>query len=168
MGLHHAHPADFTTDVFKEAATIEALICIHRTHEKHLIGIHLSACWTSFGQLAQRPSELCFLQEHAEALGLLVQHTVKQLATGREIGARELANMAYGAARGGRAELVGLSFTAPPTAAEQRGVTNTASAFARGLEDKLFPSLARAAERRMSDFNAQGLANTAWAFATLN
>ena len=32
----------------------------------------------------------------------------------------------------------------------------------------LFPVLARAAERRLSEFNPQGVANTAWAFATVN
>ena len=31
----------------------------------------------------------------------------------------------------------------------------------------LFTSLTRAAELRMSEFNAQELANTAWAFATV-
>ena len=30
----------------------------------------------------------------------------------------------------------------------------------------LFTALATAAEQRMKDFDAQGLANTAWAFAT--
>ena len=32
---------------------------------------------------------------------------------------------------------------------------------------QLFMALAREAERRLGDFNPQGLANTAWAFATL-
>jgi len=32
---------------------------------------------------------------------------------------------------------------------------------------KVFAVLAREAERRVSEFNAQGLANTAWAFATV-
>jgi len=32
-------------------------------------------------------------------------------------------------------------------------------------DEKLFTVLARAAERRVGEFNAQGLANTAWAFA---
>ena len=35
-------------------------------------------------------------------------------------------------------------------------------------DEKLFTALARAAERWMSEFNAQDLANTAWAFATEN
>ena len=34
------------------------------------------------------------------------------------------------------------------------------------LKGQLFSAVARAAERRVADFNAQDLANTAWAFAT--
>ena len=33
-------------------------------------------------------------------------------------------------------------------------------------DEKLFAVLARASERRVGEFNVQGLANTAWAFAT--
>ena len=41
-----------------------------------------------------------------------------------------------------------------------------AFATAKRLDDKtLFMALARAAERRLSEFNVQELANTAWAFA---
>ena len=35
-------------------------------------------------------------------------------------------------------------------------------------DEKLFTALARSAERRLSEFNVQNLANTAWAFATVN
>merc|ERR1711977_326897 len=44
---------------------------------------------------------------------------------------------------------------------------NTAWAFAMALsvDAPLFTALARAAERRLGDFNTQNLANTAWAFA---
>ena len=34
-------------------------------------------------------------------------------------------------------------------------------------DEKLFTALARSAEWRVGDFNAQDLANTAWAFATV-
>ena len=34
--------------------------------------------------------------------------------------------------------------------------------------DELFATLAKAAQRLVGELNAQGLANTAWAFATLN
>merc|ERR1712118_253579 len=35
-------------------------------------------------------------------------------------------------------------------------------------DEKLFTALARAAELRVSDFKLQGLANTAWAFVSVN
>ena len=35
-------------------------------------------------------------------------------------------------------------------------------------DEKLLAALARAAEKRLSDFNPQEVANTAWAFATVN
>merc|ERR1711939_656071 len=48
-------------------------------------------------------------------------------------------------------------------------LANTAWAFATlGLSDaQLFTVLARAAEKRIDDFNSRDLANTAWAFASL-
>ena len=36
------------------------------------------------------------------------------------------------------------------------------------LDEQLFAALAISAQRRLSEFNVQGLANTAWAFATVN
>ena len=54
-----------------------------------------------------------------------------------EIGARALANVVYGAARSGKGRSLG----------------------------NLFTSLARAAERRVGNFNSHQLAITAWAFA---
>ena len=68
----------------------------------------------------------------------LVQHTARQVQAG-QIDARALAKVAYGAARCGRS-----------------GVTNL-----------LFAALARAAERRLSEFRTQNIASTAWAFATM-
>ena len=35
-------------------------------------------------------------------------------------------------------------------------------------DKKLFAALARAVERRLSEFNAQDIANLAWAFCTVN
>ena len=63
-----------------------------------------------------------------------------QSAEAGKIGARSVVNVAYGAARSGRTEMPSL----------------------------LFATLARVAERRVSDFNAQDLANTAWASAKTN
>ena len=69
----------------------------------------------------------------------LVQHTVRQVQAA-QIDSRALANVAYGAARCGRSGMISL----------------------------LFAALAIAAERRLSEFKTQELANTAWAFATVN
>ena len=63
-----------------------------------------------------------------------------------QLGARQLANVGYGAA--GVWKSVGV-------------------ATVRQQDEKLFKALARVAERRLDKFNAQGLANTAWAFATV-
>ena len=68
-----------------------------------------------------------------------MQHTVRKAQAG-QVGPRELANVAYGAARCGRS----------------------------GMLRMLVAALARAAKRRLSDFYPQTVANTAWAFATVN
>ena len=70
---------------------------------------------------------------------MLVQHTL-QTAEAGEMSARALANVAYGATRGGGGESAGA----------------------------LFAASARVAERRdlVCEFKPQQLANTAWAFAT--
>ena len=68
-----------------------------------------------------------------------MQHTVRKAQAG-QVDPRQLANVAYGAARCGRS----------------------------GMLRMLVAALARAAERRLSDLNPQAVANTAWAFATLN
>eukprot|EP00746_Dinoflagellata_sp_MGD_P126902 gnl/MRDRNA2_/MRDRNA2_61619_c0_seq1.p1 gnl/MRDRNA2_/MRDRNA2_61619_c0~~gnl/MRDRNA2_/MRDRNA2_61619_c0_seq1.p1 ORF type:complete len:108 (+),score=17.09 gnl/MRDRNA2_/MRDRNA2_61619_c0_seq1:166-489(+) len=67
----------------------------------------------------------------------LVRQTVEAAGAG-EIGARELANVAYGAARSGKSRSLGL----------------------------LFDSVMIAAVQCMSDFKAQELSNMAWAFAS--
>ena len=68
----------------------------------------------------------------------LVQHTVREAQAGK-VGPRALANVAYGAARCGRSAMLSL----------------------------LFAVLARAVERRLIELNLQEIANTAWAFATV-
>ena len=54
--------------------------------------------------------------------------------------------------------------------AKPQGLASMAWAFATmdHPDEKLFTALARAAERRVSDFIAQNIANIAWASATLN
>ena len=131
------HPAALTGQI-KEATTIEVLLRMHRAYKSHLNHIHLSACWTSLGQLAKWGwTERRWVQTNAEPMEPLVQHPVRAAQTG-EIGARELANVGYGAACSSMGKSLGA----------------------------LFAALARTAQRRVGEFNAQELANTAWAFAT--
>ena len=56
-----------------------------------------------------------------------------------------------------------------PYKAKRQNVANTAWAFAtvKYRDETLCAALARAAERRLSDFNPQAVANTAWALATV-
>ena len=68
----------------------------------------------------------------------LVEHTVQALREG-DVHGRQLSNIAYGAAHGDMGQQMGA----------------------------LFMALAKVAARRMGEFNAQALANTAWAFATV-
>ena len=125
------------TSQIKQARTIQALVCTYSSHESHLNCIHVSACWIAFDKLARQSAERTGLCKKANALQPLVQCTV-QAARTEDIGARTLANIAYGVARSSRGKQMGALFTA----------------------------LARPAEQRMADFNAQDLANTAWAFTT--
>ena len=67
-----------------------------------------------------------------------MHHTVRKAKAG-QVDPRALANIAYGATRCGRS----------------------------GTLRILVRALAKAAKRRLSDFNPQDVANTAWAFATV-
>ena len=76
------------TSQIREAATIQELLRMHREHKSSLDHIHLSACWTSLAQLAEKkPENWCWLRMHVDALDLLVQHTANAARAG-EIGAR--------------------------------------------------------------------------------
>ena len=91
------HPAALT-GLLKQAATTEALLDTHRMHESQLNEIHLSGLWRQLGQLAkQGPAEHRWLQRKVQALEPLVQHTVRAAKAG-EVGQRQLANIAHGAA----------------------------------------------------------------------
>ena len=82
------------TTQIKAASTIVELLSTHRAHESRLDHIHLSACWTSLAQQArQRLAEQCWLERDAEALGPLVQHTVRAAMEGK-FDARGFANLA--------------------------------------------------------------------------
>ena len=125
------------------------------------------------------------LQTNAKELEPLVQHTVLVAIKGQS-GARQFANVAYGAAGVWKSVGVGKSVSVGKSLSEllaaiaketkrsldkfnAQSLANTAWAFATvGQEDEqLFKALARMAERRLDEFNAQNLANTAWAFAAV-
>ena len=80
------------------------------------------------------------MKRHVQGLKTLVEHTVRKTKAG-QVGARALSNIAHGAA-------------------------------AHRIKDEsiyvLFRALAREAERRVKEFIARDLANTAWAFAKVN
>ena len=115
------------------------LLRLYNVRQHNLDHIHLAACWISLSRLSKRHSaERRWLRTNAKALGPLVQHTL-QAAKGREIGAKQVVTIAYGAACSGMRQLLGV----------------------------LFAALARGAERRLGEFNAQNLANTTWSFATV-
>ena len=82
----------------KRVATIKELLRTHGAHQANFNHIHLSACWTSLSKLArQTQAEQGWLQSNAQALDTLAQHT-EDVAMAKEIDARELANVAHGAA----------------------------------------------------------------------
>ena len=100
----------------RQVRAIRALLCTYRTHESHFNHIHLSACWMSLGQLARQSTKREWLQDNAEVVGSLVKRTVQAARTG-DISARELANIAYGAARSGRGQKMSALFVALARAA---------------------------------------------------
>ena len=105
---------------------------MHNAHKSDLNQIHLSACWISLGRLAKREqAEGCWLQRNAEALESLVQHTVQAAGAG-EIGARQLANVGYGAACSGRGKLLGTLFAALARTAQRHHLGKPPFAFRKG------------------------------------
>ena len=110
------------TSQIKAAATIEAMLCMHRAHLDLLNHIHLAACWTLLGQLArQQPAERCCLQKNPKALEALVQQTVKAALAG-QINTRGLANVVHGAAHSGGGGLLSILFATLSTAVERQVV----------------------------------------------
>ena len=101
------------------------------------------------------------MRDEAEAVLSLVKHTV-QAARAGDIGARQIANTAYGAAHSSKGKQMGELFMALARVAAERRM-RVFSRVGHQEEQLLFTALAAAAERRMRDFNSQGLANTAWA-----
>ena len=87
---------------------------------------------------------------------------------------QEIANTAWAPATMDQPEETllqdGESCRAADGTAKPQGLASMAWAFATmdHPDEKLFIALARAAERRVSDFIARNIANIAWASATLN
>lgn len=167
-------PAQLTSFI-KNARTVEALFQTCTKHANSLNHIHLSACWNSLGHLA-RAAGPSWSEENADSLKLLAERT-KQIASGNEIRARQLANIAHGVARSGTGQSMKSLVKALAKAIERclhdcnaQELANSAWAFAKAgyLDANLFSSLARVVESRANDFNAQELANISWAFATAN
>ena len=82
------------------ATRIDELISIYSAHNCEFDHIHLSACWVSLGRFVTRGpvEERCFLQMKALVLEPLIRHTLRAAQAG-QLGARELSNVAHGAAQ---------------------------------------------------------------------
>ena len=128
-------PALLTANI-KNAKTLEEIFRFVAKYEPHLNHIHLSAFWNNLGHLS-RSSEKSWLDEHAKVLESLAKRTAHVVSSSTEIRARELANIVHGVAKSGQ------------------GTTM----------DELMSALATSIGQRLSDCNAQELANIAWAFA---
>ena len=50
------------TSQIKNATTIEMLLSTYNAHQHELNQIHLSACWSTLGQLSKRQAEQRLLQ----------------------------------------------------------------------------------------------------------
>ena len=110
----------------------------------------------------------------AQVLEPLIRQTASAAQAG-QLYARELSNVAHGAAKCRDSIDLDILFVALASAAQQRLATfnaqdlaKTAWAFAKAArsDELLFVALARKAQQLLATFNAQDLANTAWAFAT--
>eukprot|EP00928_Gymnodinium_smaydae_P038278 TRINITY_DN26430_c0_g1_i1.p1 TRINITY_DN26430_c0_g1~~TRINITY_DN26430_c0_g1_i1.p1 ORF type:complete len:1082 (+),score=131.33 TRINITY_DN26430_c0_g1_i1:283-3246(+) len=104
----------------------------------------------------------------------LVQQTIRTFS-GDGIQARQLANIAHGAARSGKGQNMGAMLSALARSIEPRlgecnaqELANTAWAFAKAGHDDaaLFKALEVVVVKRVDEFNSQELANIVWAFAT--
>ena len=72
-------PALLTANL-KNSRTLEEVFCTVAAHEKRFNHIHLSACWSALGNLANWADGLWVL-EHAPVLNLLVQRTMHIAST---------------------------------------------------------------------------------------
>ena len=82
-----------------------------RGYERVLDPIHLSACWSSLGQLVKQSANKCWLRDNAEVVEPLAKHTM-QAVNARKMHARGLANIAYAAAGSSIGKQMGALFMA--------------------------------------------------------
>ena len=164
-------PALLTANL-KNSRNFEELFRTVRAHVSLFNHIHLSACWSMTGNLAA--GNATWFQEHALVLQSLVQYTQTVVATSADVRARELANIAHGAAKSGRGGSMPGLFTALAGALENRWqdccsqeLANAAWAFAKAQAPPgVFAKLGRAAQLRLDSFKEQELSSLVWAFAT--
>ena len=170
-------PALLTANV-KNSKSFEELFRHVRLHVQMFNHVHLSACWTTMGNMAAASPSPSWYLEHAQVLESLVQHTQTVVSTSSEVRARELANIAHGVAKSGRGGAMGPLFAALAGALASRWeecnaqeLANAAWAFAKAEQGtpEVYAALAQAAreQRRLSSFKEQELASLVWAFATM-
>jgi len=157
------------TSYIKKASTLEALFQTLSEYDSHLNHIHVAAFWNSLKHLARTSDPSALSQKHGKALEALVELTTRTVSTASDIRARELASIAHGVAKCGRASTMGSLLKALAQAIEKRlgdcnaqELANIAWAFAKAghVDAELFAALARVAERHLANFKPQELANT--------
>ena len=134
-------PGDWIGDVpdLRNLRSVAEFVEAHRQHGVNYTDATLSATWNLLGKLMRRDrrgSERYFSQ-HGQKLKPLVEDTVRAVPF---MNARNVANIAHGLA-----------------------IVETDSRWRGG--DALWDVLAERATSKIADFAAQGLANTAYAFA---
>ena len=121
--------------------SVAEFVDAHRQHGDNYTDATLGATWNLLGKLMRRDrmgKERRYLSQHGHKLKPLVEHTMQAVPS---MNARNVANIAHGLA-----------------------IVETDARWRGG--DALWNVLARAAVARVGDFNAQDLANTAYAFTT--
>ena len=169
-------PALLTANI-KRSQTLGALFETCWKNASRLNYIHLSACWNCLGRLVAVCGDQYWYQEHAESLEWLVDHTMEMVADPyARAGARELANIAHGAAKTGRGGSMMIALMSSLARAievrledcKSQELANIAWAFAKSeeVDTALFSALAAIAGPHLHKFNSQELTNFIWAFAT--
>eukprot|EP00746_Dinoflagellata_sp_MGD_P144554 gnl/MRDRNA2_/MRDRNA2_77273_c0_seq3.p1 gnl/MRDRNA2_/MRDRNA2_77273_c0~~gnl/MRDRNA2_/MRDRNA2_77273_c0_seq3.p1 ORF type:complete len:239 (+),score=28.07 gnl/MRDRNA2_/MRDRNA2_77273_c0_seq3:413-1129(+) len=161
--------------MLKAAGTVRELLKAYMKHHSHGDHVHLSTTWTYLGRLARRYEEGMWIRRNQHKLDPLLDLTKDMAREGISmIGARQLAIVAYSAARMGPGSWKVPLMEEVARAAihcvddfNAQEITNLSWGFAK-VDVKnapLFEELARVANSMMDSFNVLDLSNTAWAFA---